>query len=111
MTAALGGSGPELVVIVITALFGSGAATAIVQWLASRGKTGAEEAEIWTKASTARLKTMHEEMTMLEGRIRSLNEELDQERQARIDRDGQLRHAIHLLTQHGIEWAPPASPW
>lgn len=78
----------------------------IIQWLANRRKTGAEEVEIWTRFSVTRLQTMHEEMTLLEERLRKLNVDLENERRVRLERTVQLQHAKELLALNGIAWSP-----
>jgi hypothetical protein len=88
--------------ILATAACMGGAGAAVVQWYANRGKTSAEEIEIWTRSSVTRLQTMHEEMTMLERRLRTLNAELDHERTIRHDCIAQLRRAKELLALNGI---------
>jgi hypothetical protein len=94
--------------LVISALFGGGVLAAVVQWLANRGKSTAEEAETWMRVSSGRLKTMHEEMGQLESRIQALNGELERERKARIAKDIDLQFAVHLLLENNIEWRPPS---
>lgn len=93
-------------VLAVAAACSGGGLAAIVQWLSNRGKTTAEEVEIWTRSSVTRLQTMHEEMTLLEKRIRELNAELESERTTRIERTAQLQHAKELLALHGIAWDP-----
>lgn len=97
------------VALLISALFGGGVLAAVVQWLANRGKSTAEEAETWMRVSSGRLKTMHDEMTLLESRIQALSQELERERQARITKDVDLQFAIRLLLDNHIEWNPPSA--
>lgn len=96
------------VALLISALFGGGVLAAVVQWLANRGKSTAEEAETWMRVSSGRLKTMHDEMTTLEARIQALNGELERERMARIAKDIDLQFAIKLLLDNSIPWNPPS---
>lgn len=98
------GGGTLLIIGLITAICSGGGLVALIQWLANRGKSSAEEAEIWTKASVSRLKSMHEEMGTLEGRVRTLNEELEQERRVRLATLRKLDTAITLLRQHGVQY-------
>lgn len=113
-----------IIIGIVTAVCTGGGLTATITWLANRGKSSAEEAEIWTKASVTRLKSMHEEMGTLETRVRSLNEALemerqarltaqrseDAERQARLQTVRQLEAAIALLERHGIDYKGIVSP-
>ena len=96
------------IALLITALAGGGLLTALVQWLANRGKSTAEEAETWTRISSSRLKSVHEEMSLLETRLKAMNAEVEQERRLRIAKDIDLQYAVHLLLQHNIEWRPPS---
>lgn len=89
-------------ILAVVAACSGGGVTAIIQWLSNRGKTGAEEIEIWTRSSVTRLQTMHEEMTLLEERLRRLTSELEQERMTRIQYSHQLQHAKDLLAANGI---------
>lgn len=89
------------ILALIAACSGGGLATAI-QWIANRGKASAEEVEIWTRSSVARLQRMHEEMTLLENRLRELNVELEQERTTRMNCASQLREATQLLAANGL---------
>lgn len=96
------------VALLISALFGGGVLAAVVQWLANRGKSGAEEAETWMRVSSGRLKTMHDEMDKLESKLHALNAELERERQARVSKDIDLQFAVHLLLENNIAWRPPS---
>jgi hypothetical protein len=97
------------VALLISALFGGGVLAALVQWLANRGKSTAEEAETWMRVSSGRLKTMHEEMEKLEARLHALNAELERERKIRVNKDIDLQFAVHLLLENNIEWRPPST--
>lgn len=88
----------------IAALCGGGGVSAIFQWLSRRGTASAEAADLWTKATTSRIKAMHEEVTELEQRMRALNAELEAERKARLELALQLQRALDLLSRNGIEW-------
>lgn len=101
------------ILAVITALAGGGGIAALVQWFANRGKSGAEEAEIWTRASIARLKSMYEQLEQMEVKIQSLNQELETQRQSYLSQVEELRRctetvrqATAILREHGIEWSP-----
>jgi hypothetical protein len=89
-------------ILSVVAACAGGGLTAMVQWISHRGRSNAQEIEIWTRSSVARLHTMHEEMTLLEQRVRSLNDELDRERNSRIECSVQLRRAMELLAVNGI---------
>jgi hypothetical protein len=102
------------VVPLVIGLFSSGGAVAIFQWLSHRGKSAAEAAEIWTKASVTRLSSMYDEMGRMQDemdtlhkRVRLMNSELESERQKRIDADHRLAYALRLLTDHGIDYTAP----
>jgi hypothetical protein len=104
-----GGSVTVSTILTVAAACSGGGVATVIQWLANRGKTSAEEIEIWTRSSVTRLHTMHEEMTLLEQRIRSLTTELDHERATRLACTSQLRHATELLARNGIVIDPPFS--
>lgn len=104
-----GGSVTVSTILTVAAACSGGGVAAMIQWLATRGKTNAEEIEIWTRSSVTRLHTMHEEMTLLEERIRTLSTELDRERATRLTCSRQLRHATEVLARNGIVIDPPFS--
>lgn len=113
-TIVTGAGAVDWIVPLVIGLFSSGGAVAIFQWLSHRGKSSAEAAEIWTKASVTRLSSMYDEMGRMQGemdtlhkRVRRMNDELEGERQKRIDTDRKLAHALSLLTDHGIEYMTP----
>ena len=97
------------ITLLLTALGAGGLLTAVVTWLANRGKNTAEEAETWTRISSTRLKSVHEEMGLLETRLKAMNSELEQERRLRIAKDIDLQYAVHLLLENNIEWRPPSA--
>lgn len=97
------------VALLISALFGGGVLAAVVQWLANRGKSTAEEQETWMRVSSGRLKTLHDEMGLLESRIQALIGELERERQARVAKDIDLQFAVRLLLDNNIAWSPPSA--
>ncbi|HEY2723347.1 MAG TPA: hypothetical protein VGI84_01555 [Pseudonocardiaceae bacterium] len=96
------GSATLSAMLAVVAACSGGGLAAVIQWLAKRGKSSAEEIEIWTRSSLARLRGMHEEMTLLERRLRDLNAELERERTSRVDCAVQLRRARDLLAANGI---------
>jgi uncharacterized protein YlxW (UPF0749 family) len=98
------GSQSNVIILLIVSICTGGGLVQAIQWLANRGKSNAEEAEIWTKASVTRLQTMHEEMTKLDTRMRALNEELDVERRLRIETTRKLESAVAALARAGVHW-------
>jgi hypothetical protein len=89
----------DLIASMILAVCTGGGLTAVVNWLASRRKLGADAVRVYTDTTLLLLEPMREEIKRLEIRVRTAGD--------------QLTVASALLRAHNIAWplgeTPP--PW